>query len=275
VLVAVLLAAVLHATWSAVAHAIPDRLIGFAVMGTAITVLGAFLVLLAPTPASAAWPYIAASAVVHITYNLLLRRSFELGDFGQVYPLARGTSPWLVAIAAAVLVHETLTPARLAGVVVVSGGLASLVLAGGRPNRAELPAIGAALLTGVTIAVYTTIDGIGVRASGTAVGYAGWMFLAHGPSLPLIALYLRREKLWTQARPHLVSGLAGGTISLLAYGLVLWAQTRGALAPIAALRETSVIVGAIIGAAVFHERFGRWRIVATVLVAGGIVVMNL
>ncbi len=274
VLISVLLAAALHAVWNAVAHAITDRLVGFALIGIAVTVCGGLVVFLAPSPATASRPFIAASAAVHVAYALLLMRSFELGDFSQVYPLARGTSPWLVAIAAAVVAHETLTASHLAGVVLVSGGLASLVLAGGWPTRAEAPAIGAALLTGVTIAAYTTLDGIGVRDSGTAIGYAGWLFLAQGPFLPLIAAYTRREKLWSQARRHLVSGLGGGVLSMVAYGLVLWAQTRGALAPIAALRETSVIIGAVIGAVVFHERFGRWRIVATVLVATGIVIMN-
>ena len=275
VLVAVLLAAVVHALWNALAHSITDRLVGLGLMGTATVVGGAVLVLIAPAPATASWPYIAASAATHIAYSVLLMRSYALGDFGQVYPLARGTSPWLTAISAAVFAHETLTATHLAGVLVVSAGLASLVLAGGRPDRHELPAIGAALLTGVTIVAYTTLDGIGVRQAGSPVGYAGWLFLCYGPVLPAIAIYARREKLWSQTRPHLFAGLTGGVLSLAAYGLVLWAQTRGALAPIAALRETSVIVGAIIGAAVFHERFGRWRIVATVLVAGGIVIMNL
>ena len=274
VLIAVLLAAVLHAVWNAVAHAIPDRLVAFALIGAAGTVCGAFMVLVAPAPAAASWPFLAASAAVHVAYALLLMRSFQLGEFGQVYPLARGTSPWLVAIAAAVFAHETLPLSRLVGVVVVSVGLASLVLAGGRPTRAEGPAIRAALLTGVMIATYTSIDGIGVRDSGSVTGYAGWLFLAQGLSMPLIAVFTRREKLWSQARPHLLSGLAGGVLSIVAYGLVLWAQTRGALAPIAALRETSVIAGAAIGAVVFHERFGRWRIVATILVASGVVIMN-
>lgn len=273
VLVAVLLAAVLHAAWNAIAHAITDRLVGFALIGVAATACGALLVVVAPAPASAAWLYLAVSALLHTAYNLLLMRSYELGEFGQVYPLARGTSPWLVAIGAAVFAHETLTPSRLTGVAVVSIGLASLVLAG-RLTREDVPAVGAALLTGVTIAAYTTVDGLGVRHSGSAAGYAGWLFVAEGVVMPALAVALRGRKLWVAARPHVTAGLAGGVASIVAYGLVLWAQTRGALAPIAALRETSVIIGAIIGTAVFHERFGRWRIVATVLVAGGIVIMN-
>ena len=273
VVAAVLLAAFLHAAWNAVAHAIADRLIGFALIGAAATAGGAVLTLVVGAPAPASWPYLAVSAALHVGYSLLLLRSYEMGEFGQAYPLARGTSPWLVAIGAAAFAHETLTPPRLAGVAVISVGLASLVFAG-RLTRADVPAIGAALLTGVTIAAYTTVDGLGVRHAGGALGYAAWLFIAEGAVIPLMAVAARREKLWVQARPHLAAGLAGGVASIIAYGLVLWAQTRGALAPIAALRETSVIIGAIIGALVFRERFGRWRIVATVLVAGGVALIN-
>lgn len=272
---AVLLAAVLHAVWNALAHAIDDQLVGFALIGVAVTVGAAGIVLLSPVPASASWPFLAGSVVLHVAYNLLLMRCYRLGEFGQVYPLARGTSPWLVALAGSVFVGEQLSSVRLVGVVVISVGLGSLVFVGGVPTRAARPAIAAALLTGVVIAAYTTLDGLGVRNAGTVAGYTGWLFLLQGPVLPLAAVVARRGLLWRQLRPHLLTGLAGGSLSLAAYGLVLWAQTQGALAPIAALRESSVIVGAVIGAVVFGERFGRWRIAATILVAGGVVLITL
>ena len=275
VLAAVLAAAVLHATWNALAHAITDRLVGFTLISAASTVCGAVIVGAAPAPSRASWAFLGSSAALHAVYNLLLMRCYQRAEFGQIYPLARGTSPWLVAIAGVVFAQETLRPVRLLGVAVVSAGLASLVFAGGRPRSAELPVIAAALLTGVAIAAYTTLDGLGVRRADSVAGYAGWLFLAEGSVLPVIALAARRGRLWRQVRPHLAAGVGGGVLSLGAYALVLWAQTRGALAPIAALRETSVIIGAIIGAVVFHERFGRWRIVATCLVAGGVVLINL
>lgn len=272
---AVLLAAVLHATWNALAHAGTDRLAGFALIGTAVTLGAAPVALLAPAPDRASWGYLAASAVLHVAYNLLLMQSYRLGEFGQVYPLARGTSPWLVAVGAAVFVGEDLSAVRLLGVVVISLGLGLLVFVGGVPTRGARPALAAAVLTGAVIASYTTVDGLGVRSAGSVAGYTGWLFLLQGPVLPLLALAVRRGRLWGQLRPHLLAGLAGGLLSLAAYGLVLWAQTRGALAPIAALRETSVIVGAVIGAVVFGERFGRWRVAATVLVAAGVVLITL
>jgi len=275
VLTAVLLAAVLHASWNAIAHAITDRLVGFALIGAVSTACGAGIVSAAPAPARASWPFLGASAVLHVGYNLLLMRSYRLGEFGQVYPLARGTSPWLVAIAATLFAGENLSGIRTLGILVVSLGLAALVFAGGMPTRAGLPAIVAALLTGVAIAAYTTLDGLGVRQAGTVAGYTGWLFLIDGPALPIAAVATRRGRLWRELRPHLAAGVTGGVLSLSAYGLVLWAQTRGALAPIAALRETSVIIGAIIGAVLFQERFGRWRIAATVLVATGVILINL
>jgi drug/metabolite transporter (DMT)-like permease len=235
---------------------------------------GGLLVTFAPWPARQSWVYLGVSAALHAGYNLLLLRSYQLGHFGQVYPLARGTAPWLVVLTASMFLGERLPPARLAGVAVLSAGLLTLVLAGGRPTRADLPAVLAALGTGVTIAAYTTVDGVGVRASGTTLGYTGWLFLLQGAVVPLVALALRGRQLPTQARPHLATGLLGGLLSMLAYGLVLWAQTRGALAPIAALRETSVIVGGIIATVRFHEPFGRTRVIATILVAAGVVLIN-
>jgi drug/metabolite transporter (DMT)-like permease len=275
VIAAVLAAAVLHAVWNALAHAIGDELVGFALIGTAVTGCAAGIVLGSSAPSRASWSFLAGSAVLHVAYNLLLMRCYRLGEFGQVYPVARGTSPWLVAIGAAVFAGEQLPAIRLVGMLVVSAGLVTLVFAGGVPTRAARPAIAAAVLTGVAIAGYTTLDGLGVRHAGTVTGYAGWLFLLEGPALPLAAVAIRRRRLWREMRPHLLAGLGGGVLSLAAYGLVLWAQSRGALGPIAALRETSVIIGAIIGAVVFHERFGRWRVAAAVLVAAGVILINL
>jgi drug/metabolite transporter (DMT)-like permease len=271
---AVLVAAVLHAAWNALAHAIKDQLVGFTLMGL-VDVVGAAMVLpLVTAPAPGSWPFVVASAALHSVYNVLLLRAYRIGEFNQVYPLARGTSPLVVAVVAVPVVGEHLAPVQLAGVVVVSVGLGSLVLVGGWPGRKQRAALVAAVATGVAIAAYTVLDGVGVRRSGSVLGYVGWLFLLQGPVLPLLALGQRGRRLAGQLRPHVAVGLVCGVLSLVAYGLVVWAQSRGALAAVAALRETSVIVGAVIGAVFFHERFGRSRLLATVLVATGIVLLN-
>jgi drug/metabolite transporter (DMT)-like permease len=271
VTLAVLLAAVTHATWNAIAHGIKDQLLAFGLIGAGGVVVAIPLILASPLPRADCWPYLLASIAIHVFYNLLLMRSFQYGEFGQVYPLARGTSPLVVSILAALFVHERLAGPQIAGVLVVSAGLAILVLGGRRPGRAAfLAAVG----TGLTIAAYTTVDGVGVRASGSSVAYIGWLMLLESLFVPLFALIRRRDVIKEQPRRIIGAGLLAGALSVLAYGLVLWAQTRGALAPIAALRETSVIFGAIIGAVAFREPFGRTRIAATIVVAAGILLLN-
>ena len=271
VTLAVLVAAVTHATWNAIAHGIKDQTLAFALIGVGGVAVSIPLVIVAALPRSSSWPYLLASVGIHVFYNLLLMRCYRLGEFSQVYPLARGTSPLVVTILAAIFVHEHLAFAQVAGVVVVSAGLGVLVLAGRRPGRA---AFAAAVGTGLTIAAYTTVDGVGVRLSASPVGYIGWLMVLESLCVPMFALARRRDVVLKQRPRVLLAGLAAGALSVLAYGLVLWAQTRGALAPIAALRETSVIFGAIIGSLVFREPFGRARITATVVVAAGIVLLN-
>jgi drug/metabolite transporter (DMT)-like permease len=271
VMLAVLAAAVTHATWNAIAHGIKDQTLAFALIGVGGIVVAIPLVIVAAMPRPDCWPYLAGSIVIHVFYNLLLMRCYRYGEFGQVYPLARGISPLVVTILAAVFVHEHLALPQIGGVLVVSAGLATLVLAGRRPGR---PAFIAAVGTGLTIAAYTTVDGVGVRLSASPVGYIGWLMLLQSLCVPMFALVRRRDVVLKQPPRVLVCGLAAGALSVLAYGLVLWAQTRGALAPIAALRETSVIFGAIIGTLVFREPFGRTRIAATALVLAGIVLLN-
>ena len=279
VTLAVLAAAVTHATWNAIAHGIKDQVLAFGLIGAGGLAVAVPLVVLSPFPLAACWPYLLGSVVIHVFYNLLLMRSYRYGDFGQVYPLARGTSPLVVTVLAAVFAAERPSVAQVCGVLVISCGLAVLVLAGRRRaassgsglSRAALLAAGG---TGLTIAAYTTVDGLGVRLSGTSVGYIGWLMLLESLCVPAWALVRRRDVVRDVSRRVLLSGVLAGALSVLAYGLVLWAQTRGALAPIAALRETSVIFGAVIGTLVFRESFGRWRIAATVLVVAGVLLLN-
>jgi drug/metabolite transporter (DMT)-like permease len=275
VTLAVLGAAALHAGWNAAAHQVTDRLVGFVLIGATCSVCALALIPFVAPPAAAAWPFILGSVGIHIVYNLMLMRSYSMGDFNQMYPLARGTSPWVVAIAAAVFVGERLSTLRLLGVVVISVGLITLVGAGGRPGRRELPALSAAVITGLAIATYTVLDGVGVRRSGSTGGYVAWLFLFQGLSLPIGAMAVVGRPLLTRCRAMLGIGVLSGVASFVAYAIVIWAQTRAPLATVAALREVSIVVGAILGAVLFRERFGRWRVVGSALAVIGIALLQL
>ncbi|MFG2621218.1 EamA family transporter [Streptomyces sp. NPDC048507] len=271
----VLASAVLHAVWNGLTHGLDDKLAGFTLISLASAGCGGVLVCLAPVPDPAAWPYIGASAALQVAYQLLLLRAYQLGDFGQMYPTARGTSPVVVALVSTTFLGHSLPVGQYLAIAVIVCGLAGLAFADGVPGRSHLPALAAALGTGVMIASYTLVDGTGVRVSGSVLGYVAWLFLCQGLVLPLIAWGLRGPALLTTLRPLYGRGLAGGLLSLLAYGLVVWAQSRGDLATIAALRETSIVFGALIGAVVFRERLGHRRITASVTVLAGIALLQL
>ena len=276
---AVLAAAVLHAGWNALLKGVEDRLATVVLLDLTGLVLSALALPLVPAPAPAARGLLGLSVLLHLGYELLLLASYRVGDLSQVYPLARGTAPLLVAGYAGLVLGERLAPVQLAGLAGVCAGLLALLEVGRAPlgqaaTRPRAATLGPALATGVFIAAYTIADGLGVRRSGTVLGYVAWLFLLHGLPIPLFVVAARGRGLLSRLRGHLGVGVAAGTLSVAAYGLVLWAQQRGALAVVAALRETSVLVAAVIGSVVFGERFGRRRVLAAAVLAAGIVLLN-
>lgn len=275
IVAAVLAAAVLHASWNAVAKGVADR-VGLFVRTSLVGAAGCAVALwFVPLPAGGSWPWLIASVLVHVLYNLGLMAAYRLGDFNQTYPLARGVGPIVVAVVAALVLDEPLAPLPAAGVLLIGGAIAVLGLTPWRRVRENRPAVVAAVLTGLTIAGYTLIDGIGVRASGSAAGYTLWLVGLESVLTAAVAAVVRRRMTPVDAARGRVwlTAAAVALMSSLAYGLVLWAQTRGALAAVAALRESSVVVAAFIGVVVFKEPLGRVRILASVAVAAGVVLL--
>jgi drug/metabolite transporter (DMT)-like permease len=266
-------AGVLHAIWNAMAKYVDDRLTAFAMIGVLSTLAGGTTLVITGWPDGAAVPFAVTSAGLHVAYDLALMNSYRLGAFNQTYPIARGTSPLVVAVGAYFLADDHLSAVALAGVVVLAVGLMSLALSSGRITRGELPAIGAAVLTGLAIASYTLVDGLGVRRAHDPYAYAALLFLLLGPVFPIVALFRRPLRVW-RTGPVVGPGLAAGALSVAAYTIVLWAQTRAPLAEVAALRETSVIWAALIGTLFLKERFGARRVAAAALVAIGIVLIS-
>jgi drug/metabolite transporter (DMT)-like permease len=273
IVVTVIGAGALHAVWNAIAKQLDDRLMAFAVMGVSLTLAGGLAVAVTGMPGQTAVVFAVASAVIHVGYELALMNSYRLGAFNQVYPIARGTSPLVVAVGAYLFAGEHLGAVPLAGVAILAFGLISLALSAGRLSRSELPAIAVAVLTGLTIASYTIVDGLGVRAAHDPYSYAGLMFALQGPVFPLIAVF-RRPASRGRDRQVMRRGLLAGALSVVAYGIVLWAQSKAPLAEVAAIRETSVIFAALIGMVFLKERFGTRRIAAAAVIATGIVLIT-
>ena len=274
IIVIVIGAGAVHACWNAIAKQVKDGLMAFAWIGLAAGAIGAVGLVFTGMPYRAAIPYAVASGVIHLGYNLGLMNSYRLGAFNQTYPIARGISPLVVAVGAYFFAHEHLGAAALAGVVILAVGLMSLAFSAGRITRADSPAVIAAIFTGLTIAAYTIVDGLGVRHSHDPWAYAALLFVLEGPPIAVVAAFRRPASQWrdTSAMRY---GLLAGTLSVIAYGVVLWAQSRAPLAEVAAIRETSVVFAALIGFLVLREDFGRRRVAAAVVIATGIVLIGL
>lgn len=266
----VLFAAVLHASWNAVLHGNRDRFLSMTWMSIAIAVVALVVAVNTPLPARAAWPYFIASGLVHVVYNVTLIRSYRRGDLGAAYPIARGSSPMLVTLGAALFAHEAIGLAHGIGVAMISCGIIAIALQGKQVSRAGAVA---ALTTGATIAVYTVIDGVGVRLSDDqSLAYTSWMFLFYA-LMPVMFVAKRGWwALWTPVRdmPMAVgTSVVGGLVSLAAYGIVIWALQSGAMGTVSALRETSVMFAVLIGRIFLGEVVTAKRWIACAVVATG------
>jgi drug/metabolite transporter (DMT)-like permease len=270
----VLLAAVLHAAWNAMAKSggTPELSIAsYQLVGGLFCLPFLFFF---PAPLVDSWPMILLSVIVHNIYYFTLAKSYRAGDLSQMYPLFRGLAPILVAIGAAIFAGEWLSPGALIGIGLISVGLSSITLLGGHFGKISPLAFRWGLATSVLIATYTVTDGIGVRSSGNSVSYILWLFFLEPFPICLILLCIRRQEWFGYLRLKPVKIIAGGLASSSAYGLVIFALGLGSMAMVSSLRETSVIFAALIGTLVFREAFGRQRIIAAVLVCIGVVLIR-
>jgi drug/metabolite transporter (DMT)-like permease len=266
IILVVLLAAVLHASWNAMLRAGGDRLWSMTIMCIAIAIACGVAAPFVAMPARASWGYAILSALVHVGYNLFLVRSYRSGDFGQTYPIARGSSPLLVSLGAAIFAGELPDPVSVVGVLLVSAGIISLAFQGRRFGLDSLPY---ALGTGCFIGAYSVTDGIGVRLSGTPVGYTVWMCLLWGVLAPPVYAALRDWRSLIRGPRETWVAAGGGIVSLVAYGIIIVAMSLVPMGPVSALRETSVVFAALIGRFFLNERLTAYRIVACIVVAIG------
>ena len=267
---AVLGAALLHASWNALLKGSADKQLDTVAFSIGSAFLALMVAFWLPAPARESWPWLAASAGVHILYFGFLANAYHWGDLSYAYPIMRGGGPVIVALVGALVFGEVLPLLPSIGVALVSAGI--IAFAAGRAHpRATAFAVGNA----VVIAAYTLIDAKGARVSGSPVAYALWFFVANG-----IVLYL-----WAGARRgaavprHLAANgrriLVGAALTTGSYGVALWAMTRAPVALVAVLRETAVIFGAFIAHFWLQEKLTRRRLIATGAVMLGLFALKL
>lgn len=270
----VLIAALMHASWNALIKVSGDRFFTMAtVMGSASLILIPVIPFVSFPPLSAL-PFLFLSVALHLGYYGMLIFAYRHGDLSAVYPVARGSSPILIAIGAYMFAGQSLGPVAASGLALASGGMCLFAFERGLPTRHLLKPLGIALSVGLSIAGYTLVDGLGLRQTPSAIDYIVWLSFLDGIPLMVWAFAFRAPIYVVYLRKEGMKAFVGGALSLVAYGLVLYVLSTGSMAHVSALRETSVLFAVIIGALTLKEQFGPIRWLAALAIVGGVVVMQ-
>ncbi len=274
ILLAVLGAAFLHALWNGLVRIGASRVQAMMVLSAVQGFIGLCMALTQALPTLEVLPWLLASGLIHSAYKTFLTFAYEHGDLSRVYPLARGTAPLLVLVFGGTVLGEVLEPAEVAGICLLGVGILMLtrgVFTSGESRKLLPYAFGAACAT----AGYSVVDGLGARVGGNAATFVAWMFVLDGIIFASTMLVLRgcgsvprRTKVW-------VTGSLGAAASYASYAIVVWAMTKAPIALVAALRETSIVFGVLIGWTVFAERMTYTKALSVALIAAGVVVTRL
>jgi drug/metabolite transporter (DMT)-like permease len=249
-----------------------DQLVSFTLINVGVAGPCVAAVFFVGAPRRAAWVYLAAAVLCHLTYEIFLMAAYRHGSLSRSYPIARGVAPVLATVGGVVIAHEHVSAVALVGVALVVVGISSLAL--GSRGATSPRAVAWALATGVAIATYTVIDGLGVRASHSPLRYTVALFAIQG-SLFIVGALFRLPRGWWPRPQRVLVGVSAGVISLVGYGAVLWAQSRAPIGVVSALRETGVLWATIIGVVYFSERGGAKVIASAVVVLGGVAAIAL
>lgn len=269
-----LLAALVHASWNAFIKGARDP------VATATMIYGTEALLMslaAPfigVPPQAVWPLLAIHGLLHIVYKIALVQMYVHGDLSQVYPVTRGIAPLLVTLFAIPFADELPGPYGLAGIGLVCIGLLAFALERGNLSRAGGRPLLLAMTAGMVMSAYTVVDGLAVRTPDAAMRFVVWMFIIDGATMFVIARIWRGKRIYAALRDRWRWGVSWGVFSTANFCVVLWALRVAQMGSVTAVRETSVVFAALIGAIFMGEPFGVRRIVAAAIIAAGIIAMN-
>ncbi|WP_284620360.1 EamA family transporter [Aquabacterium humicola] len=280
---AVLLGALLHAGWNALVKSSGDKPLDTALVHFLGAVVALPLLLIAGPPPASAWPFIAASLVIHIGYYIALAGAYQHGELGLTYPIMRGFAPLLVALGSGFVLGEAPSPVAWAGIIGITAGVALVGLAHPGETLHHHKALAYAFANAAIIAVYTFVDGKGVRHTVEhgfgAASYVLMLFVLDGLPYPALVWFRRdaagRRAMVAYARRRWPLAALGGSASIGSYAIALWAMTRAPVASVAALRETSVLFAALLGTWLLKERFGGQRAIGTLVIVGGVMALRL
>lgn len=270
---AILLAALLHALWNALAKRQAEGRVSVLLVSLCSGLFAAPFLPLVGLPVAAEYPWLALSILLHCGYCLFLGRAYRLGEFGQIYPLARGSAPLVTLLLGALLLGEVPGGLAVEGALVLVSGVLLMAWRGG--IRLAPAALRAVLITALFTAAYTLSDGAGARSAGEPIRYTLWLFALTALMMPLLMRWQSRTAWRALDLAAWRTGALGGALSLLAYGIVIWAMTQAPIGLVAALRESSVLFAVLLSWCWLGEKLGRVRLWAALVILCGILLIRL
>ncbi|MEI4471608.1 EamA family transporter [Frigidibacter sp. MR17.24] len=274
-----LFAALSHALFGALQKGRHDPWIARAGMDMFMTLFAVPCLLLVPFPEPHMWPIFAGAWVIHSGYKLLQAMTYSRGAFTVVYPVVRGTAPLFAVIGAGIVFGEHFAALQWLGIAVLLSGIFGLAVYNLRTatmvdRGTMLPALGLAAVTGASVALYTTYDAYGIRATANPFTFLAWFFFLDGWLMPI----LMHRRLLTLARadrgPLLKRGAFGALVAYVSFGSIMLATRLDSVGEAAVLRETSTVFAALIGWLVLGERVGPRRFGLMTLIALGAVIVE-
>ncbi|WP_299507010.1 EamA family transporter [uncultured Roseobacter sp.] len=239
-----------------------------------------FVFFVVPFPEPHMWPIFGAVWLIHVVYKLLQAWAYTKGAYTVVYPVVRGTGPLFTVIGAYLIFDETFTGTQWIGIAVLLAGIFGLAIYNMIFLVSERDtlnaALGLAVLTGLFVALYTTYDAYGIRATANPFTFLAWFFMIDGFFMPLVAgaRWLRMPNRPTLG-PLMMRGFVGGLVAPFSFGAVMMATRLDKVGEAAVLRETSTVFAAIIGWLFLKETVGPRRIALMALIALGAVIVEM
>ena len=271
---AVLIAALLHASWNAIIKFGDDKLQGMVLLSVAHGIIGLMLIAIFPIPSKESWWLLAGSVLFHLMYKTFLTFAYMRGDLSRVYPIARGTAPMIVLVISLIALSDVMLASQIFGIVLVGLGI-TLMAWGVFAHGEERALVPYALLAAVGTAGYSLFDGLGARVSGSVSGYIGWLFFLDaflftvgGVAIKGHAVLPKSVKIW-------MLGLIAGVCSVAAYWIAVWAMTLAPIALVTALREVSVLFAVLIGVLFFKDKAMVGKIFAGLVIVAGVIAIRL
>ena len=276
---AVIGAALMHALWNSLVKSAGDKFISAARVCLWTGLVAVLVAAAMPAPQAASFPYILASALIHVVYFLLVGRLYRTADLSVAYPLMRGLAPLIATAIAAVALGEIPGAMTLFGVLVLVAGVATMGLSGLAHGRIDRATLGVALANSAIIAFYSVIDGAGARLAGPGAAHVfafnAWADAITAVGFLPVLLGIRGRGALRDLTLERAKSALGGLAAFMCYGLVVWAMTRASIGSVAALRECSVVFAAIIGVVFLGEPFRSARAGAALLILGGVIALRL